>query len=113
MTCTHTHTKSGEHYGFSAPIADAADQNPAAHGGVTYTETCRDCGAHREVNANGVHHEYGRWEPRSYTVRPRGCANWQTGLRTLEDARRSAREARDRGLARVVIVDDSTGEVVE
>ena len=35
-------------------------ENKAAHGGVTYTETC-DCGAVRYVNQNGGFVEYGPW----------------------------------------------------
>lgn len=48
----------------------------------------------------------------SYTVRPLGCCAWESGLSTLAAARRSAREARDAGLSRVVIVCDETGEVI-
>jgi hypothetical protein len=61
MNCTHTHTTEGEHYGFTAPLYPCDAPNPAAHGGVAYTETCTDCGATREVLANFGDYEYGPW----------------------------------------------------
>jgi len=36
------------------------DCNPAAHGGIAYTQYCH-CGASREVASNGAHIEYSEW----------------------------------------------------
>ena len=33
----------------------------SAHGGVRWIETCRECGASREVLANGGQYEFGEW----------------------------------------------------
>ena len=44
---------------FTGPVS--RQQNQAAHGGITRTETCR-CGATRRVNVNGRHEEAGDWE---------------------------------------------------
>lgn len=65
--CPHTRIKRGPHYGFQAPVAiwGRTDENPAAHGGVTYTERCLDCLLARHVNANGNHHEYSPWSLRT------------------------------------------------
>ncbi len=49
---------------FFGPVASAAQQNRAAHGGRRYVETCERCGATREVLTNGPHREYGAWHPR-------------------------------------------------
>jgi hypothetical protein len=46
-----------------------------------------------------------------YTIRPMGGTAWATAA-TLPAARVLAREATDRGLHRVVIVDEESGEVV-
>lgn len=47
---------------FVGPVARAphTDENPAAHGGIEVTETCR-CGATRGVLINGRHEEQGPW----------------------------------------------------
>ena len=47
-----------------------------------------------------------------YTVRPRGMSSWGC-TNSLQRALRLAEEARDRGLSRVVIVDEKTGKVVD
>ena len=44
---------------FGGPVA-GAEENRAAHGGVTCTEYCR-CGARRAANLNGRHVEQGKW----------------------------------------------------
>lgn len=68
--CKHTRTKDGEARGFVASVAQHADhENPAAHGHVTYTETCLDCGAERSVNSNQGFYELGPWGPDAETVR--------------------------------------------
>ena len=46
-----------------------------------------------------------------YTIRPIGCTDWAKA-KTLSEARRLRDEAVIRGLNRVVIVDEETGEVV-
>ena len=63
--CTHAHTTAGRHYGFSGSVAryPYTDENRAAHGGITYTETCDRCRATRSVNQNGGHSEYSPWRP--------------------------------------------------
>ena len=60
--CRHknTTTTAPRCYGGSVAGLDG-DENPAAHGGITYSEICAACGAEREVNANGCHHEYSSW----------------------------------------------------
>jgi len=65
MTCKHTTSTAGTHYGYVGPVSLPQYQNPAAHGGVTYTETCNDCGATRRVNSTGRHREVGRWVARA------------------------------------------------
>ena len=47
-----------------------------------------------------------------YTVRPLGCTSWAE-CRSLAEARRQFRAARNMGLQRVVIVDETTGETVD
>ena len=49
---------------------------------------------------------------KTYTVRQLGSTSWVAGV-LLADAIKAAVEARDRGLSRVVIVDDDTGEIVD
>lgn len=39
---------------------DPENCDPAAHGGITYRQTCR-CGAERLINANNNVAELGRW----------------------------------------------------
>lgn len=60
MNCQHTRTESGRDYGFRGAIPDA-EENPAAHGCITYTETCLSCGARRGINQNQCHVEIGPW----------------------------------------------------
>lgn len=64
-TCTHEHTTSGRDYAYTGSVAVApyTNENRAAHGCITYTETCSACGAQRAVNANQCHYEYGTWGP--------------------------------------------------
>jgi hypothetical protein len=42
---------------------DWTGENPAAHGGITYTEEESYAGRQRQVNANGEHIEVGPWGP--------------------------------------------------
>lgn len=50
-------------YGFAACVAKHpyTDCEPAAHGGVTFIETC-ECGATRRRVSNGRFGEIGTWE---------------------------------------------------
>jgi hypothetical protein len=64
----HTADKTSEPRCFTGPVAggfsigsgDPSEYNPAAHGNIEVTETCR-CGAERRVLINQLHHEYGPW----------------------------------------------------
>ena len=61
--CQHQHITSGPERAFVGSVASEpyTEENPAAHGSITYTGTCQDCGAERSVNQNGGHCEYGTW----------------------------------------------------
>jgi hypothetical protein len=65
MTCKHTATATGPETGYSNSVATPGrtDENRAAHGCITYTETCSDCGAARRVNQNQLHIEVSAWGP--------------------------------------------------
>ena len=58
--CKHTTTSFGSSRPFTGSV-NPRDENPAAHGDRTYTETCT-CGASREINNNGLHQEIGAWK---------------------------------------------------
>ena len=60
MNCRHTTTACSDALPFSGPVS-RDNQNPAAHGGVRYVDTCDDCGATRETLVNGRHEEVGAW----------------------------------------------------
>ena len=51
---------SDERYGSCVAHPPYTDCNPAAHGGIVYTETCR-CGAVRSRAVNQCHEEVGTW----------------------------------------------------
>jgi hypothetical protein len=61
--CSHANTTTGQMYGYTGSVAKHpyTHENRAAHGAVTYTETCQLCGAQRRVNSNGRHQEYSPW----------------------------------------------------
>jgi len=61
--CQHNDTKTGTPYCYMGSVAEYpyTHENRAAHGSVTYRETCRACGARRQVNHNGVHRECSTW----------------------------------------------------
>lgn len=63
--CKHTSTTRGRDRCFNLPVAvpPYTDENPAAHGNITYTETCAICRAQREVAANNGVREFGPWRP--------------------------------------------------
>lgn len=64
-TCKHTQTVDGTDYGYTGSVAvhPYTDENRAAHGCITFSQTCRVCGAERAVNANQGHREYSPWGP--------------------------------------------------
>ena len=35
--------------------------NPASHGNITITQTCKDCGIYQKININNKHVEKGMW----------------------------------------------------
>ena len=63
--CKHTNTTEGTVYGYrhGVSVSPYTTANRAAHGGVTFTETCDACGASRQVNQNQRHIEVGPWGP--------------------------------------------------
>lgn len=66
MKCEHKDTKQvGPDRGFfdSVAVPPYTEENPAAHGGITYRVACVACGAERAVNVNGNHAEYSPWSP--------------------------------------------------
>jgi len=68
MPCKHTNYIEIDERGFSGPIS-GAEENPAAHGCITVTDECVDCGARRRCNVNQQHLERGPWQapdPRPY-----------------------------------------------
>lgn len=58
--CKHDRHEITNEVCFTGPIA-GADENRAAHGNVTWTHTCSDCGAERDQNVNQWHVETGPW----------------------------------------------------
>lgn len=82
MACHHARTREGERYAFTGSVCGPrGEENRAAHGCVTYTETCVSCGAERGINVNQVHYEYGEWGP-SASERRRAILSkpsWQRG----------------------------------
>lgn len=69
MRCPHLHTRDGNEYGYTGSVAVSpyTEENRAAHGGITYTQTCLACGAERSVNQNQWHVEYSPWGPDAAT----------------------------------------------
>lgn len=61
MKCCHERTKDLRTVGFTGPVS--TDENRAAHGGVTVTVECCDCGARRLENHNQRWVEFGAWGP--------------------------------------------------
>lgn len=61
--CKHTRTTAGQTLGYSWSVAvpPYTAENRAAHGGITFTEECDDCGARRKVNQNQRHVEVSPW----------------------------------------------------
>ncbi len=65
MACQHTATTTGRETGYDSSVATPGRtaENRAAHGCITYTETCDACGAERRVNQNQRHIEVSEWGP--------------------------------------------------
>lgn len=63
VKCSHARTKSGSINGYTGSVAvhPYTDENRAAHGGITYTVECLDCGARRRENTNGLAIEVSPW----------------------------------------------------
>lgn len=61
--CRHVAVVDGDHYTFTASVntGGVTDENRAAHGGITYDQTCVDCRRRRRVNQNGSQFEFGAW----------------------------------------------------
>lgn len=66
-TCQHVHTRDGVYRGFDHCVAHSHLYcERRAHGGISYTETCLDCGRERECASNGAYSESSAWhEPRT------------------------------------------------
>lgn len=58
--CHHTKTTCGPDGPFSRGLSG---DNPAAHGCISYMETCSACGAERLVNQNQNFFEFDTWGP--------------------------------------------------
>lgn len=65
MTCKHRETVAGNDRPFAGSVAAPGHENPAAHGNISYEETCSRCGATRRLNLNQRHVEYGPWHARA------------------------------------------------
>lgn len=64
MKCAHDFTRVvGRDRPYMGPVAISpyTDENPAAHGGICYTEQCEHCSGWRLVNQNGFHVEFSPW----------------------------------------------------
>lgn len=76
MICKHRNTTCGRDRCFTGPVS--RDENRAAHGNMTYTVTCDDCGAQQDVNQNQGFFERGPWgASRAERERERVDANRQ------------------------------------
>jgi hypothetical protein len=67
--CKHVAVIDGEHSSYTGPVyaSPVTGMNRAAHGGVTYSQTCTECKSVRMINQNGRHFEFGIWiSPRDY-----------------------------------------------
>ena len=61
--CKHTKTREINVTPYFGPVADNVDdQNPKAHGNITVSVECVECGAWRRVNVNQGHREFGAWQ---------------------------------------------------
>jgi hypothetical protein len=63
-TCKHKHTREVSMHGYSGSVAvqPYTYEDRRAHGGVTFTSRCEDCGAERKENSNGRYQEFSPWQ---------------------------------------------------
>lgn len=61
--CKHKNTDAGPMSGYTGSVATRhyTQEERRAHGGVSYTRTCTDCGATRRENSNGRYTEVSAW----------------------------------------------------
>lgn len=72
--CAHAAITLSDPRGFRGPVAEqrpGSEYNPAAHGNIEVTETCRSCKAARRVLINGRHRELGGWHPATSEIEDR------------------------------------------
>jgi hypothetical protein len=76
MKCTHTLTTYTGNKCYRHPVAKPpyTEENPAAHGGVTYVQICALCGAQRRATATGGQGYVGRWSDPARDRLPHGYA---------------------------------------
>lgn len=58
--CQHAHVTAGDDRCFVGCVAPR-DCEPVAHGNITRTESCEDCGGERRLNLNGGREEASGW----------------------------------------------------
>ena len=103
--CTHISVREIATTGFVGPVCHGADENRAAHGGVTVHEECHSCGRRRSRNVNQWHEEIGAWSE-SREERRALARKLDTDRRALVDARPEPRKCiRRDGLELVLSVD--------
>lgn len=108
--CEHERTRAGDAYGYTCSVAHEpyTHENRAAHGNITYTETCLDCGAERAVNCNQVHVEFSPWGADRATREESGRIERQAAERKRRQALLAAgRETMRKTRTSVVAVRDS------
>jgi len=77
-TCTHARTEIETETVFGGPVV--REENRRAHGNITRTVHCLDCGAKRKKNINQMHVETGPWVPAvraTFAARPQPAAGAQ------------------------------------
>lgn len=93
--CNHQPHVIAEH-AFSGSVAayPYTDENPAAHGNITQTQECTICGAHRSVNVNQQHEEFGAWGPtRAQRDAAERAAKLAAKSKRETECRKAAKEA--------------------
>lgn len=97
---------------FEAPTKEAALEAMARDAGYRdYAHACEVTGSDGH-SSTVTEVPAPKTRKRTYTVRPEGRSSWAGPGLSLTEARAEARKAIDRGLERVVIVSDQTGEVI-
>lgn len=61
MKCNHEETIIIRERCFTGSVGSFENENRRAHGGVTFDVECKNCGAQRSENINGLHEELGTW----------------------------------------------------